>query len=200
MLTGTLISQLGNEDGMGPGAGSQAGLQGFSPSSPKAGAVHAVVLSDIGHICGARVGGKGKFCIKVRGLCTTESHKPTKRENGLHLMAGDEKVWEKGASLAGLPSSVLAGVQDMMIGPRGPCSWSAEQRNRGLQVPFYYRWEIHSFSLKIFYRVLARNQYMCILVRRFTVGTRRVLGRAYRHRICMCSYIESKKYLLKARN
>jgi len=127
MLTGTLISQLGNEDGMGPGAGSQAGLQGFSPSSPKAGAVHAVVLSDIGHICGARVGGKGKFCIKVRGLCTTESHKPTKRENGLHLMAGDEKVWEKGASLAGLPSSVLAGVQDMMIRNLSRDEWMAVQ-------------------------------------------------------------------------
>jgi len=87
-----------------------------------------------------------------------------------------------------------------IFGPRGPCSWSAEQRNRGPQVPFYYRWEIHSFSLKIFYRVLARNQYMCILVRRFTCGTRRVLGRAYQRRICMCSYVESKKYLLKARN
>ncbi len=127
MLTGTLISQLGNEDGMGPGTGSQEGLQIFSPSNPKTGAVHAVVLSDIGHICGARVGGKGKFCIKVRGLCTTESHKPTVRENGLHLIAGDEKVWEKGASLTGLPSSVLTGVRDMLARNLSRNEWMAVQ-------------------------------------------------------------------------
>jgi len=60
--------------------------------------------------------------------------------------------------------------------------------------------KIHYFSHPLFYRVLARNQYMCILVRRFTSVTRRVLSRAYQRRICMCSYVEREKYLLKARN
>ncbi len=36
-----------------------------------------------------------------------------------------------------------------LIGPRGPCSWSAEQRNRGPQVPFYYRWENSLFFTPI---------------------------------------------------
>ncbi len=36
-----------------------------------------------------------------------------------------------------------------LLGPRGPCSWSAEQRNRGPQVPFYYRWENSLFFTPI---------------------------------------------------
>lgn len=60
--------------------------------------------------------------------------------------------------------------------------------------------KIHYFSPPLFYRVLARNKYMRFLVRRFTCVTRRVLSRAYRRRICMCSSVESEKYLLKARN
>ena len=110
------MSRLGNEDGVGrdlsrPDSTVSGGDFGVTGGTTE----HAVLLSTLGGtVCGSKVGDKGKFCIKLRGLCNVESHKAMERKDGVYLLAGSDKCWEKGGELGDAPLSVWMGVNNVL--------------------------------------------------------------------------------------
>lgn len=121
------MSRLGNEDGVGrdlsrPDSTVSGGDFGVTGGTTE----HAVLLSTLGGtVCGSKVGDKGKFCIKLRGLCNVESHKAMERKDGVYLLAGTDKCWEKGGELGDAPLSVRMGVNNVLYRDLSREEWMA---------------------------------------------------------------------------
>ena len=91
LLAGTLLSRLGEEDGVASG-GDLFGTGSSGGGSVNEVCEHAMIVREGRNMCGAAVGTKGKVCTKPRGSCHVVSHVHKAVEEGLFIRSGDFKV------------------------------------------------------------------------------------------------------------